>query len=60
MSAIAADAQLKTTDPDFDFKLRKVLDNLAKQIGGEWRIERRTLELFRVEPDVATTAPTVR
>jgi hypothetical protein len=54
---IAADAQLKTTDPQYEAKLRKILDNIEKQIGGEWRIEQRTLDIFRIEPEQATTAP---
>jgi len=47
---IAKDANLKPADPEYEMKLRKVLDNIEKQIGGEWRIERRTLDIFRLEP----------
>jgi hypothetical protein len=50
---IAADAQLKPTDPQYLPKLRKVLDNIEKQIGGEWRIESRTLDVFRIVPDAS-------
>jgi len=52
---IAADANLKHSDPQYEAKLRKVLDNMEKQIGGEWRIEQRTLDIFRIEP--AASAP---
>ena len=47
---IASDAHLKPTDPEYETKLRKILDNIENQIGGAWRIERRTLDVFRIEP----------
>ena len=46
---IAADAHLQPTDPEHETKLRKILDNIENQIGGAWRIERRTLDVFRIE-----------
>ncbi len=47
---IAADAQLKSTDPTYPQQLRKVLDNIQKQIGGDWQLETRDLEVFTLTP----------
>jgi hypothetical protein len=50
LTLIAADARLKSTDREYPQKLRRILDNLQTQIGGEWRIEERELEVFTVQP----------
>jgi hypothetical protein len=54
---IAPDAQLDWRDPLHEARLRKIVDNLARQIGGAWRIEQRTLDVFRIEPADGPATP---
>jgi RNA polymerase sigma factor (sigma-70 family) len=46
---IAPDAQLKQTDAQHRAKLQRILDNLPAQVGGEWKLEERELEVFTLE-----------
>lgn len=45
------DVWLKRTDPQYLRKLRRVLDNLQKQVGGDWQIESRDLETFTLQAE---------
>lgn len=47
---VGPDARLEEDDPQFESKLRKILDNLKGQVGGEWKIERREIESYVLEP----------
>ncbi len=46
---IAPDAKLNPADPHYEQKLRRVLDNVQKQIGGDWQIEPRKLDVWKLE-----------
>jgi RNA polymerase sigma factor (sigma-70 family) len=49
LTLVAADAQIKPTDPEYPQKLRRILDNVQMQTGAEWRMEERELEVFTVQ-----------
>jgi len=44
-------------DPGYAEKLTQVLDNLKKQVGGDWRIEKREFDVLSLQP---VTAPAPR
>jgi hypothetical protein len=46
---MAADARLKPDDPELKTKLRKILDFVQEQIGGDWRVEKREIEVYVLE-----------
>lgn len=48
---VGADARLNRNDPDYLAKLMKILDNVKSQIGGEWLIEDRDIDVW--EPVVS-------
>lgn len=39
--------QLSHTDRDYRENLQKIVDNMRAQVGGEWRIEDRTFDIWR-------------
>ena len=47
---IGADAKLDRTKAGYQDELRRVLDNIKAQVGGEWSIEEREIETW--EPTV--------
>jgi hypothetical protein len=47
---VAPDAQLEWRDPLYEARLKRILANLPRQVGGDWRIEHRTLDVLRFEP----------
>ena len=44
-------ASLRPTDDGYPRKLRRVLDNFQKQLGGDWRVEERDVHTFTIAPD---------
>jgi len=46
---IGKDAMLNRTDADFKAKLGKVLENMKAQIGGDWSIEEREIEVWEAK-----------
>jgi hypothetical protein len=50
---ISADARLKRTDADYDAKLKRVLENLKAQVGGDWRVEEKEIVIFQAHVESA-------
>lgn len=46
MFYISADARLDRAAPDYRLKLAQVLDNITAQVGGEWTIEDRDIDVW--------------
>ena len=44
-------AAMRPTDAGYPQKLRRVLDNFQKQLGGDWRVEERDVQTFTIAPD---------
>lgn len=51
---IRPEARLKESDPQLENKLRLIIDNLQAQVGGEWRIEKRFIQSYGLDPKPAT------
>lgn len=48
---ILPDAKLNSSDPQYETKLRKILDNVQTQVGGIWAIERREVDVYELKPN---------
>lgn len=47
--AVAPDADVDPTDPDLRGKLEDLVACIESQVGGDWRVEERATEVWRVE-----------
>lgn len=52
--------KLDPADPDYEAKLRRAVEDIKQQIGGEYAIQRKELEVFVMEPVVAAMHPAQR